>query len=74
MTLLSVIVIVLDAVGLSSAGALLALAPPFHMYRHLRGTYDIGRWSGIWRTLALLLFAAMALTIFAGVIVAQSAE
>ena len=74
MTLLSVIVIVLDAVGLTSAGALLVFAPPFHMYRQLRGAYGIGRWSGIWRTAALLLFAAIALSIFAGVIVAQSAE
>lgn len=74
MTLLTVLVIVLDALGLGAAGALMVFGPPLHMYRQLRGTYGVGRWSGAWRTMALLLFAGVALTIFAGVIVAQSAE
>lgn len=74
MTLLTVVVIVFDALGLGVAGALMVFGPPLHMYRQLRGAYGVGRWGGIWRTLALLLFAAIALSIFAGVIVAQSAD
>lgn len=38
---------------------------PFHMYRHLRGTYGIGRFSAWWRTWFLSFFAFMALVLFA---------
>ena len=74
MTLLSVVVMLLQAIGLETLGGMLVLVTPLHMYRQLREAYGVGRWSGIWRTTLLLLFAAMALSIFAGVIVAQSAD
>ena len=38
--------------------------PPLHMYRQLRGAYQIGRLSAAWRTLALLIFANVAIVLF----------
>jgi hypothetical protein len=40
------------------------LVPPFHIYRQLRGAYRIGRASAIVRTLLLLGFAFIAVSIF----------
>ena len=54
-----------DAGGL---GILLLLYAPLHMYRQLRGAYDLARWAAIWRMLALSLFAWVAIGLFAGVI------
>jgi hypothetical protein len=34
------------------------------MYRHLKQTYDLGRWSAIFRTMALLTFAFIAAALF----------
>ncbi|HEX2764495.1 MAG TPA: DUF3667 domain-containing protein [Allosphingosinicella sp.] len=53
---------------LGAPGALLGLAalivPPLHMYRQLRGAYRLSPRSALWRTAALLFFAAVALTLF----------
>ena len=54
--------------NLEGTGLLVLLYAPFHMYRHLRGTYGLSRWGGIWRMLALSLFAWVAIALFAGVI------
>jgi len=74
MTLLSVVVIVAGAVGLDWLGGLMLLVPPLHMYRQLRGTYGCSRGGALMRTMALLVFAAIALLIFAGLMVAESAD
>jgi hypothetical protein len=50
------------------AGGLVLLYAPYHMYRQLRGTYGVSRFGGIWRMLALSLFAWVAIGLFAGVI------
>jgi hypothetical protein len=55
-----------------SIGALVLLPilyAPFHMYRQLRGAYSLGRAGAVWRTAALLIFAGLALTMFALVLV-----
>ena len=52
------------AVGLSTLGTLLFFVPPFHMYRHLKGSYELGKWSAILRTSALVGFAFAAAGIF----------
>jgi Protein of unknown function (DUF3667) len=39
-------------------------AIPIHTFFHLRGAYALGWWSAAWRTLLMLLFAVIALTIF----------
>jgi hypothetical protein len=38
--------------------------PPLHMYKQLRGTYGIGRFGALWRTVALLSFSVIAGLIF----------
>jgi len=54
----------LTAAGLSTLGALLFFVPPFHMYRHLKGSYELGKFSAIMRTMALVGFAFAAAGIF----------
>ena len=52
----------------TSLGALIAvlmLYVPFHMHRQLRETYGLTRAGALWRTLALGVFAMIALTLFA---------
>jgi hypothetical protein len=40
------------------------LIPPIHMYRQLRGAYQLSRFSALWRTIFLLIFSAVSMTIF----------
>lgn len=65
MTLGFVALTLLGLAGLEGLSLGLALlVPPIHMFRQLRGAYGIGRWSALWRTIALLLFASIAAAIF----------
>jgi hypothetical protein len=57
------------ALVLPSIASLTWLIPPFHMYRQLRGTYELGRFGAIWRTIALTIFAFMAIGLFASLLV-----
>jgi hypothetical protein len=57
------------ALVLPSIASLAWLIPPFHMYRQLRGTYELGRFGAIWRTIALTIFAFMAIGLFASLLV-----
>jgi hypothetical protein len=34
------------------------------MYRQLKGSYRLGRWSALWRTSVLLIMAAITLSLF----------
>ncbi len=43
---------------------------PWHMYRQLRGGYELRRVSALWRTALLLLFASIALGLFVSGLVA----
>lgn len=42
----------------------ITLIPPFHIYRQLRGAYGLSRFSAIWRTAAIAVFAILCLTLF----------
>jgi hypothetical protein len=55
-------------IGAGALGGLLLFYAPFHVYRQLRGTYGVSRIGGIWRMLALSLFAWVAIGLFAGLI------
>lgn len=58
----------------STALASLAwFVPPIHMYRQLRGTYDVSRFGAVWRTIALTMFAFIAIGLFASLLVAVGA-
>jgi hypothetical protein len=43
---------------------MLAIIPPLHIYKQLRGTYDLSRFSALWRTLALMILIIAILIIF----------
>jgi hypothetical protein len=56
----------LRLLGVPNVFALLAITfiPPIHMYRQLRGAYELSRWSALWRTFVLLNFAFIAAGLF----------
>jgi len=70
MTLLAVLAMLLGAAGLSSIAGLLFFIPPFHMYRQLKGAYGLSRTSAVLRTMLLLFFTLIALTLFGLILVA----
>ncbi len=72
MTLLAVLVMAGNAVGLPFVAALAFLAPPLHMYKQLRGTYALTRFEALWRTGALLGIALTALILFTMLILAET--
>jgi hypothetical protein len=45
-------------------GNLIAFGPPVHLFFQLRGAYGLNWFSALWRTFALLIFAAITLTLF----------
>ena len=61
------------AIGLTTLASLLFFVPPFHMYRHLKQTYELGRFSAVMRTMALVTFAFIAAGLFAAATVAIGA-
>jgi hypothetical protein len=69
MSLLVVAGVLFQSIGLTSVAGLLWLIPPFHIYRQLRGAYGLGRWSAIWRTALLTLFALIVVALFAALVV-----
>lgn len=56
--------------GLQSIGSILALLPPFHMYRQLKGAYGLTWYGALLRTIALVSFAFVAAMLFAIAMVA----
>jgi hypothetical protein len=62
-------------VGLASdsIASLAWFVPPIHMYRQLRGTYDVGTGGAVWRTILLTMFAFIAISLFASLLVAVGA-
>lgn len=63
----------LVAAGMPGIASLMFFVPPFHMYRHLKQTYELGRFSAIMRTMALLTFAFIAAGLFLAAAVAIGA-
>jgi hypothetical protein len=70
MTLLVVAGTIFTRAGVGLAAGLLWLVPPFHMYRQLKGTYGLGWFGALWRTILLTVFALMVVSLFASVLVA----
>jgi Protein of unknown function (DUF3667) len=56
----------LRLIGVPGVFAVLAMifVPPIHMYRQLRGAYELSRWSALWRTFVLINFAFIAASLF----------
>lgn len=63
----------LVAAGFPGLASLLFLVPPIHMYRHLKQSYQLGRFSAVMRTMALLTFAFIAAGLFLAAAVAIGA-
>jgi hypothetical protein len=66
MSLALVAFLVLRSIGIKGGfmNTLLVLVPPVHMYRQLRGAYQLRRRSALWRTVALLFCATASVTLF----------
>lgn len=66
MSLGFIVLTLLRPLGLSGQAALTAMTflPPIHIYRQLRGAYQLSRLSALWRTAALLFFAILASSLF----------
>jgi hypothetical protein len=56
-----------------SAASLGWFVPPVHMYRQLRGTYGVSKSGAVWRTALLAIFAFIAISLFASLLVAVGA-
>jgi hypothetical protein len=56
----------LRLLGMPGVFVVLAMTfiPPIHMYRQLRGAYELSRWSALWRTFVLINFAFTAASLF----------
>jgi len=59
--------------GSPSIGGMLFFVPPFHMYRQLKGAYQLGRFGAWWRTILLVTFSFIAAALFFVVIAAVGA-
>jgi hypothetical protein len=72
MSMLLIAFVLLQAVGIS--GGLVNFAfvviPPVHIYRQLRGAYQLSRLSALWRTFVLLVVAGMTMLLFAALLLA----
>jgi hypothetical protein len=56
-----------------SVASLAWFIPPVHMYRQLRGAYGVSKIGAAWRTFALTIFAFIAISLFASLLVALGA-
>lgn len=73
MALMFVLMFLLIFLGHAGIATLVfVLAPPIHMFAQLRGTYALGRWQALWRTVALMFIAAMVLLVYAALILVLS--
>jgi hypothetical protein len=50
--------------GLGWLAVAVIAIPPLHIYRQLRGAYELSHWSAAWRTVALLLLTFVTTTLF----------
>jgi hypothetical protein len=64
MTLLVCVASIAGAAGLPAIAGLAVLVPPFHIYRQLRGTYRLGWFGALWRTVVLVVVAMTVMTLF----------
>lgn len=73
MSLLAIVAMLLGWAGLRAVAAFLLFVQPVHMYRQLKGTYGLGRFGALWRTVLLTLFAFCAAALFVSVIASVGA-
>lgn len=66
MTLLTLVVVLAGLIGAPTIAVVLAstLIPPIHIYKQLRGTYGLSRFSALWRLCMLVFFISLILVLF----------
>ena len=64
MTLLVVTALLVSSLGIPQVAAAALFVPPIHMYRPLRGAYGLRWFATLWRTVLLLFFAIIAISMF----------
>lgn len=71
MTMLAVALVLLGQIGVGSAvlGTAGMVIPFWHIHRQMRGTYALGRWSALWRTVVLCGIIVVVLTVFLNLLV-----
>jgi len=69
MMLLVLIGSLLVMAGASGPASLLLLIPPVHMYRQLKGAYQLRWWSALGRTFLLLVGASLVLSLFSSLMI-----
>lgn len=63
----------LVAMGLKGTGFFVYfLAPPIHLFVQLRGAYALSKWGALWRTVALSVYALLALSAYFLIVVLVS--
>jgi hypothetical protein len=70
MMMLAILAGILVAVGWTAAAGFLFFVPPIHMYRQLKGAYQVGRFGALFRTTLLVTFAFVAAGLFFVVVAA----
>ncbi|TPG20500.1 DUF3667 domain-containing protein [Sphingomonas koreensis] len=70
MTMLVTVLTFAGEIGVSSAiiAIIGTFGPPVHLYKQLRGAYQLRRISALWRTCALVVFGFVALLLFLGLL------
>jgi hypothetical protein len=66
MTLLVTVLTIAGEIGVPTGliATVGTFGPPIHLYKQLRGAYQLRRFSAFWRMCALVVFAFLALTLF----------
>jgi len=75
---MSLLFIVMSLVGTSALGpgwafTIFATVAPLHLYKHLRRTYDLSRFSTVWRFFALSVFILVVIMLFVQALVVLGA-
>lgn len=73
MMMLAIAAGILVSAGWEGVASLLVFLPPIHMYRQLRGAYQLRRFSALVRTFLLVTFACIVATLFMMVVFAIGA-
>ena len=76
MSLLAITLATFGALGLPPQVVALAwlMVPPVHLYRHLKGSYRLGRFGALWRTALMMVFATAASLLFLSLLLYLSAS
>ena len=64
MSMLAIAGMLFGWVGVGWIASLLALVPPIHIYRQLKGTYGLSRFGALWRATLLTMFAFIVVGLF----------